>query len=51
MRLSPKFREATRIVAALNASLTPQQPPPEGRVLIRRVYAGVNASDINFTSG
>lgn len=24
---------------------------PHGHVLIRRAYAGVNASDVNFTSG
>ena len=25
--------------------------PPPGHVLVRRAYAGVNASDVNFTSG
>jgi NADPH:quinone reductase-like Zn-dependent oxidoreductase len=46
VRLSPQFRAATSIVPAPLAL-----NPPEGKVLIRRVFAGVNASDINFTSG
>lgn len=25
--------------------------PREGQVLVRRAFAGVNASDVNFTSG
>lgn len=45
-RLSTDFREATRIT---------QQPlqltAPKGSVLMRRVWAGVNASDINYTAG
>ena len=45
-RLSTDFREATRLV---------QQPlqlaAPRGKVLMRRLWAGVNASDINFTAG
>jgi Alcohol dehydrogenase GroES-like domain len=45
-RLTHDFREATRVVAqALPA------PLPPGHVLIRNVYAGVNASDVNFSSG
>lgn len=45
-RLSPDFRQATRIVAR---PLPPQLPP--GTVLIRRLYTGVNASDVNYTAG
>lgn len=45
-KLSHNFREATSIVtAALPAQLTGDQ------VLIRNHYAGINASDINFTAG
>lgn len=46
--LSSDFSAATRIV-------TTPMPPPEGlapgSVLVRRVWAGVNASDINYTAG
>ena len=45
VRLSSDFRAATRVV---------HEPIPElkpGEVLVRRMFAGVNASDINFTSG
>jgi len=46
-KLSPDFRAATAIVEGVSrtASLAP------GQVLIRRALTGVNASDINFTSG
>ncbi|PNW72202.1 hypothetical protein CHLRE_16g677950v5 [Chlamydomonas reinhardtii] len=51
-QLSSKFREAARLVAA------PLPPPaqlpaalPAGALLVRRVYAGVNASDVNYSSG
>lgn len=44
--LSPDFRKATAIVSfPLPAAL------PPGTVLVRNLFAGVNASDINFTSG
>lgn len=46
VKLSNDFREATTIV---RCPLTQAVPP--GHLLVRRVYAGVNASDINFTSG
>ncbi|KAK9812689.1 hypothetical protein WJX72_002127 [[Myrmecia] bisecta] len=45
-RLSDNFREATRVV-----SLPLPTAIPPGHVLVRRAYAGVNASDINFTAG
>jgi len=44
-KLSPKFREATRIVSV------PLPRPKENEVLFKIVWAGINASDINFTSG
>ena len=45
-RLSNDFREATRVVSqALPSSI------PAGHVLLRLAFAGVNASDVNFSSG
>lgn len=44
-RLSSDFRAATRIV---DEALGEPQP---GEVLVRRAYAGINASDVNFTAG
>ena len=44
-RLSNDFRAATRIVKERCPT------PKHGHVLVRRAYAGVNASDVNFTSG
>lgn len=46
VRLSHKFREATALVTT-----APPPLPPAGHLLLRRVWAGVNASDINFSSG
>jgi len=45
-RLSNDFAEATKIVT----EPLPQQLPP-GHVLIRNAYAGINASDVNYTAG
>ncbi|EFN55092.1 hypothetical protein CHLNCDRAFT_134990 [Chlorella variabilis] len=45
-RLSSDFRAATRIV---RRPLPAQLPP--GAVLVRRLYAGINASDVNFSAG
>lgn len=39
------YRSITRIVEA------PLRPPRPGKILVRNRYAGVNASDINLTSG
>lgn len=45
-RLSNDFREATQLVSqALPSTI------PAGHVLMRVAYAGVNASDVNFTAG
>jgi hypothetical protein len=45
-RLSTDFRAATRVVQRpLPATL------PPGAVLIRRLFAGVNASDVNYSAG
>ena len=45
-RLSSNFREATKVVSqALPSSI------PAGHVLLRVAFAGVNASDVNFSSG
>lgn len=44
--LNPNFRIAACLVRApLPAAV------PAGHLLVRRVYAGVNASDINYSSG
>jgi NADPH:quinone reductase-like Zn-dependent oxidoreductase len=44
--LSADFAKATRV------DTLPLNPAPKpGHVLVRRLYAGINASDINFTSG
>uniref|UniRef100_A0A7R9V375 Enoyl reductase (ER) domain-containing protein n=1 Tax=Chlamydomonas euryale TaxID=1486919 RepID=A0A7R9V375_9CHLO len=50
VRLSTAFRDAVQIVAS------PLPPPggaglPPGTLLLRRAYVGINASDINYTSG
>ncbi|KAG2434043.1 hypothetical protein HXX76_007771 [Chlamydomonas incerta] len=47
-RLSSNFREAARVVAA---PLPPPAALPAGALLVRRVFAGVNASDVNYSSG
>jgi len=45
-RLSNDFREATRVVSqALPSSI------PAGHVLLRLAFAGINASDVNFSAG
>lgn len=47
-RLSNDFRAATALVPDWPL---PSQPLGEGQVLLRTVYAGINASDVNYTSG
>jgi NADPH:quinone reductase-like Zn-dependent oxidoreductase len=44
-RLSNDFRAATEVVQERVPHLK------SGQVLVRRAFAGVNASDVNFTSG
>lgn len=46
VKLSQNFREATRIVVAD----TPKELKPTS-LLVRQHFAGVNASDVNFTAG
>ncbi len=48
--LSSRFEEATRIVSV---PLRPRSALglPEGTLLLRRVAVGINASDVNYTSG
>jgi hypothetical protein len=48
-RLTPKFREAVQTVTVR----MPAVPAgiPAGQVLVRRLFVGINASDINYTSG
>lgn len=48
-QLSNNFREATRLVTVPLPPLS--SPLPPGHLLIRRVGVGVNASDVNRTSG
>ncbi|KDD72314.1 hypothetical protein H632_c3525p0, partial [Helicosporidium sp. ATCC 50920] len=45
--LSTKFDQATRLVS----QPVPALPLPPGQVLLRVAYAGVNASDINYSAG
>lgn len=45
-RLSADFRAATHVALR---PLPPSLPP--GSVLIRRLYAGINASDVNYSAG
>ena len=47
VQLSPDFVAATR----LERLPLPPLPLPPGKALVRRLWAGVNASDVNFTSG
>ncbi|CAL5218387.1 g58 [Coccomyxa viridis] len=47
-RLSSDFRAATRVVSE---PLPAPNAIPPGHVLVRRAYAGINASDINYTAG
>lgn len=49
VRLSPKFKEAVQTVSVQ----MPAVPAgiPAGQVLVRRLFVGINASDINYTSG
>lgn len=47
VQLSPDFRSAVRLVR----TPLPALPLPAGKVLVRRLWAGVNASDVNFSSG
>lgn len=43
--LSVDFAAATRLVRV------PMVQPAKGQVVVRRAWAGVNASDINFSAG
>ena len=45
VKLSSNFREATKIVDV------PLTPPSDDQVLVKNLYAGVNATDINMTAG
>jgi len=45
VKLSSSFAEATKVVEV------PLVPPKENQVLLKNLYAGVNASDINMTAG
>ncbi|KAG2501548.1 hypothetical protein HYH03_000055 [Edaphochlamys debaryana] len=49
--LSPDFRRAARLVTAPLPFGPSAPPPPPGTLLVRRVFAGVNASDVNYSSG
>ena len=46
--LSHNFREASRIVSCPNPTETDLKP---GHVLVKNIYCGVNASDINYSAG
>lgn len=49
VRLTPKFREAVQAVTVDMPSVP--AGIPAGQVLVRRLFVGINASDINYTSG
>lgn len=49
VQLSPKFREAVQTVSVQMPSVPGGLPA--GQVLVRRLFVGINASDINYTSG
>lgn len=49
VRLTPKFREAVQAVTVEMPSVP--AGIPAGQVLVRRLFVGINASDINYTSG
>lgn len=51
VKLSNDFRDATAIVTCPMSAMCPNNSVPSGQVLIRQLYAGVNASGINHTSG
>ncbi|KAH7440639.1 hypothetical protein KP509_03G003500 [Ceratopteris richardii] len=44
-KLSNRFREATKIISV------PLGAVKDGHVLVKYIYAGVNASDVNYTAG
>lgn len=46
VRLTSSFREATQL-----ASCSMPDSPGADQVLVRRLFAGINASDVNYTSG
>jgi hypothetical protein len=48
VQLSPDFKQAVRQVTVPMPS--PSSLPP-GHALVRRLFVGINASDINYTSG
>jgi NADPH:quinone reductase-like Zn-dependent oxidoreductase/short-subunit dehydrogenase involved in D-alanine esterification of teichoic acids len=54
-RLSPKFREATTIITfplpQISSGISSPLKLPDGCVLVKNLYCGINASDVNFTSG
>ena len=45
VKLSQNFREATQVVEA------PLRQPTDDEILIKVLFAGVNASDVNKTAG
>lgn len=49
--LSADFRAATAVQEEPGDGAALLGPSPPGCVTVRRLYAGVNASDVNFTSG
>ena len=46
------FRAATEVIPRpIHGARIPPPPPPEGFLLVRRTFAGVNASDVNYAAG
>lgn len=48
VRLTTDFSAATQIVTQITPKISDL---PAGALLVRRLYTGINASDINYTSG
>ncbi len=45
VKLSTNFREATKVVEV------PLVDPSDDQILVKNLYAGVNATDINISAG
>ena len=43
-KITPDFREAVKVVD------TPLVPPADDQILVKNIYAGVNATDVNITA-
>jgi hypothetical protein len=51
VRLSNKFQEAVEVATVKLPAGPGTVVAPAGHVLVRRLFVGINASDVNYTSG